>query len=133
MNVQTRNLFFAVGAILASGCGSELAPVKGQVTFDGKPLNAGTVTFYPVTDGTPGYASVVDGNYAARTGTKAGLKPGEYRVTVTAYGPLPASSRFKEEPPPLLTPLRYSRPETSGLRYSTSLDGDTFNIVLDTR
>jgi hypothetical protein len=131
ISVGRRTTFFAVGILLVAGCDSEFVPVKGQVRFQGTPLAAGTVTFYPITGGAPGYASVVDGNYTAKTGTKSGLRQGEYWVTVAAHEATPAASTtFTEAAPRLITPLRYSRQETSGLRCTVPSQGTQFDIPL---
>lgn len=54
-------------AVIASGCGSgevRRYPITGSVTFDGKPVPAGTISFEPVgRELTPGFANIVDGKY----------------------------------------------------------------------
>ena len=58
---------------LLAGCGSSLASVSGQVTYDGKPVEEGYITFTPA-----------DGK-----GKDAGgpIKNGRYRVTELPPGP----------------------------------------------
>jgi uncharacterized GH25 family protein len=42
-------LFFATVSLLAAGCGGKsMAPVKGQVTFNGKPVPEAAITFAPM-------------------------------------------------------------------------------------
>lgn len=90
-------------AVGMGGCGKEKRPehwgalVQGKVTFDGEPLNGGTITFIPLTPeeegGRPGIARLeADGSYwigNANPDKPKGLKPGKYKVTFLAMTPLP--------------------------------------------
>src|SRR4051812_24981098 len=74
------------------GCGGDdlsrikLVPVKGTVTYDGKPLAGASLTFTPDSenaDSTPGSAVTgPDGNYTAMFYGREGLAPGNYTVAV---------------------------------------------------
>ena len=62
-----RRMAIALAAVLWSiaGCGSATVPLWGEVTFDGKPLESGTIEFIPV-EGTPGPSTggtITDGQY----------------------------------------------------------------------
>jgi len=122
---------------LAAGCGSSLdSTVSGSVTLDGKPLaigdGTGAVSFYPVGGGPAAQAKLApDGTYALKTGSAAGIRAGEYRVTVVATGPspkpLPGAS---PSPGPLLTPPRYGTTEGSGLQFTVARGSNKIDIAL---
>lgn len=66
-------------------------PVRGTVTYHGKPLPYGLVKFQPA-DAARGRAAVAtiapNGNYAVQTVTGvSGLVPGDYMVTVAVVRP----------------------------------------------
>ena len=64
--------------ILVSGCGPQIAEVRGKVTFEGKPVTAGIVTFAP---------KVPEGQFLA--GRPASAMPdekGEFRLTTNSKG-----------------------------------------------
>ena len=106
--------------VTLGGCGGDLVSVEGEVTIDGKPLDKGNISFHPVAGGPVGNGTIQsDGSFTIRTGTEAGLAPGEYRVTVVATGEAPQPTPQNPEPlPQLLVPARYGKPETSGLEYT---------------
>ena len=123
-------LLSAIGLIV--GCDSGFVPVTGSVQWDGKPLKSGLVRFYAA-NGPTGYANVIDGKYAAKTGSHAGLKPGDYRVTVAAHSLETESNLASPQglgTPPLITPARYSEPETSDLDVTVPPIGRVFDIAL---
>jgi hypothetical protein len=112
----------------ASGCGKgNPSTVKGSVTVDGQALTSGDVTFTPVENGPVAYGQIdSSGNYFLRTGDQEGLKPGEYTVTVVATGPPPND----KDPPPLLTPPKYSSAQTSDLKKTVAPGGNTISLEL---
>jgi hypothetical protein len=90
------HLHLAPALLLTTGCGqpSDTVTVQGNVTYRGKAIAKGSVTFYPDT-GRPTNAPILDGAY------QTVLRPGEHVVTVSVSRPLPPG--FKEgdpEPPP---------------------------------
>ena len=73
--------------ICAAGCnsGPRSVPIFGSVSFEGKPIEKGTIELIPI-DGTPGPSTggpIVDGRYdvAAAHGPREG---GVYQVRITA-------------------------------------------------
>lgn len=79
----------AIGFALASaGCGgTKVYPVKGKVTFDGKPMKGGgSIAFMPMTSQegkTAGGTIDPDGNYELMTNKPGdGSMPGEFRVVI---------------------------------------------------
>lgn len=120
------------------GCGESLpttVPVRGQVTWQGKPLPMGTITFQSTESGPgaplrPSVATIgPDGTYQLSTfRTHDGAMPGKYVVTIHASTPPPMEAGA---PPPkwLLSP-KYANPATSGL--SATVPEDTGEeLVLD--
>lgn len=74
-----------LAGLAASGCSqsSGRVEVSGAVTLKGQPLNDGIVEFVPIEDqGTQASALCTNGKYKI-PGDK-GLKPGKYRIRVTA-------------------------------------------------
>jgi len=90
MRVTRRTLLLIVGfLVVCGGCGSSSGrrAVKGTVTYQGKPLENGTITFQTTT--TPpvmaGGSVIQDGKYDISA--EKGLEPGTYRVLISAAGP----------------------------------------------
>lgn len=80
-------LSVALGAAAGCGDGSKVYPVKGKVTFDGKPMKGGgSVAFMPLggqTGKTAGGEITEDGNYELMTHKPGdGSMDGEFRVVI---------------------------------------------------
>lgn len=76
--------------LLLAGCGGgpKLVPVTGAVTFNGKPLTAGSIWFHPA-EGNPSQGEkpscqlAIDGSFTMRTYPFGnGVPPGDYQVTL---------------------------------------------------
>jgi hypothetical protein len=106
--------------------------VSGTVTYDGKPLSTGAVTFQPVASGPLAIGDIKsDGSYSLSTGDQAGLSAGEYQVTVVATGPMPQATEASPMPlPELLIPARYGDVNTSGLKYTVKPGENRVDIAL---
>jgi len=106
-----------LGAFLAAvltGCGSSgIAPVRGTVEYQGKPLEQGRVGFHPE-NGRPAFGDLKDGQFTLTT-----LEPGDgavvglHRVTVHSDEPSDPNDAFSDRIS--LIPDRYTKPDTSGL------------------
>jgi hypothetical protein len=128
------------------GCGSELTPVHGKVTYQGQQLSGAKVSFYApdgriatgITDGA--------GQFSLATGTELGVAPGRYRVTVTKYSQSTGASDPRETarmkkyqggrvpgPPRSEIPEKYGDPDQSALEAEVTGDParDTFAFTLD--
>src|SRR5687768_12965831 len=72
---------------LLAGCGNQLVSVEGQVTLDGKPVAAATITFMPdAADLQPATAySDADGRFHLETRGVPGGMIGSYTVVVSKY------------------------------------------------
>jgi hypothetical protein len=82
--------------------------VKGTVVFLGKPIEKGTVTFYPEMDKSI-EAEIKDGKYTAE-----GVPGGPYKVTIKAEG----------------LPVRYTDKDTSELKFQVSRGENVMNLSL---
>lgn len=89
-------LALALPAVTLLGCGAPQAKVSGKVTFEGKPVPGGTLTFAPIpssdedrTPGQPAKAEVQpDGSYVLGTkGAADGAQVGRHRVYYLAPPP----------------------------------------------
>jgi hypothetical protein len=129
----TQSLWPIVGVlVLFCGCRPALeSRVQGSVTLDNAPLQKGTVAFHPVQSGSTAYSSIqADGSYTIVTGTRGGLHPGEYVVTVVATGPPTGPKDF---PAKLLTPARYQSVEKSPLRFTVRRGGNRIDLALKSK
>ncbi len=127
--------------LLGAGCSSpdtpELAPVRGKVSYHGKPLPTGTIVFAP--DSQRGNAGPLaraviqaDGSYQLKSGTLAGAVPGWHRVTVAAIVETPQPTGTSLVNPRTLLPERYRDPELSGLSCEVHVGKEnTINFNLD--
>lgn len=127
--------FVLTGFVLtlaSAGCGGDWGTVSGTVTLDKVPLKGGMITFHPATpgDGTTAYGEIHDGAYTIRTGQKSGLKIGLCRVTVSA-STIPREGT--NEAAKLLTPVKYSRPETSKLEADVKAGSNVFPFDLTSK
>ena len=89
MKMKTLMAFALVAsAVLVAGCGKDLGYRKttGKVTLDGAPLAGAIVTFVAQGQGAESGAATTNdkGEYSANSGSVGeGLKPGEYKVTIS--------------------------------------------------
>jgi hypothetical protein len=111
--------FGVIFAILAfAGCGGpRLATVKGTVTFNGKPVPNGTITFIHEGGSTATGEIQPDGSYVLGTNRRGdGAQPGNYKVVIVAMEEM--SNRLPEDrnplPPPIV-PDKYTSAATTDL------------------
>ena len=72
---------------LSLGCGSNdgRVVVTGEVTFDGKPLEDGNITFGG-DKGAAGAGKIVNGKFSlAESGDEDGVQPGSYDVLISSW------------------------------------------------
>ena len=104
--------------VLAAGCSRGTGNVSGTVKFKGKPLPAGTITFYDEANGAASSAIDSDGSYSV---TK--VVTGTARITVAVPMPIRFVSPMSDDKADLPAvvkqtpsiPLRYYDPAKSGL------------------
>jgi hypothetical protein len=95
------SLSICLTVALIAGCGEENAgsAITGQVLFQGKPLNRGTIEFSPAAgQPTMSGGEIVDGHYAIPA--EKGLQPGMYDVRISSVqGGAAPSNELPGEPP----------------------------------
>jgi hypothetical protein len=145
---QVRSWFLvAAGACtaLVAGCGSGLAPVKGVVTLDGKPLPNASVVFISQESGGRDASGFTDARgvfqlttYRPGDGALPGALPGRYKVTVhySEPGQVPANLKTAQAVQKAATqaaaahkasvviPAMYTRPDKTTLQQKVPVDGD---------
>lgn len=80
-------LIVALGIL---GCGPQeekLYHVSGTVTYGGKPVPKGRISFDPTTEGPMGFATIEDGKYDTAKGN--GVRGGKYSIRVNAFNGIP--------------------------------------------
>jgi hypothetical protein len=112
---------FASGcaASLLLGCGvpvTDLVPVSGKVTLEGRPLVHGTVSYRPGEISLPEATGSLDGEgrYRLYTGGEPGAPAGEYKVVVFAYDQ-PTQGAGNAGLPKSVISERYHQGETTPL------------------
>jgi hypothetical protein len=109
--------------------------VSGKVTLDGQPVGPGAVVFAPV-DGqsNPADGAIqLDGSYFLKTSREVGLKPGDYKASVSVFDqPEVRPGERSMTPAKLVTPQKYADTETSGLQYTVEPGENTIDIELST-
>ncbi len=72
--------------VFALGCSKEekLFRVTGMITHNGKPVPKGVIHFDPKSDGTAGFASIVDGKYDTLA-DKSGVRGGDYEIRINGF------------------------------------------------
>jgi predicted small lipoprotein YifL len=133
-------------AILATVCGCGRAgpaywPVRGKVTFQGKPVAVGQIRFSNPAAGIDVVESLdTDGQYAIITGDRKGLPEGQYQVAVipkldfskvkcdTSGRPIPSTMPSSAERNPPNIPQKYHDPAASGLTATVKPTANTFDV-----
>jgi hypothetical protein len=129
---QHRVRMFALAALVLApceGCGSgggavtPLVPVKGKVTYKGKPLTTGVVRFLPEGYGRQATGRLQsDGTYALGTAKEGdGVVAGEHVVTIGGFDKTLASDR---------TLKKYGTARSSGLTAEVDAEHSEFNFDL---
>lgn len=133
------------GLLLVAGCaetGLKTVQVHGQVTYQGKPVSEGWVTFLATTpsEGMPNRPATgdlqPDGTYQMRTIKPGdGVVPGEYVVTIVAYEyDKWTPPQTPDDHPDYTIPKKYVSAQTSGLTITIPADAKgsiekDFNLV----
>jgi len=141
-----------MGMVAVYGCGDDTGlakryPVSGTVTYNGKPVEKGSITFNPTDpDGRPATGPIRDGNYTLTTARENdGALPGTYKVTVVSKegddskvkaiakgGPAHHDAAFAEsvKKAKSMVPPKYSIPDTSGITKEVKAATNTIPIEL---
>jgi hypothetical protein len=82
-------------------------PAEGTVTYQGKPLEKGTIEFIPE-QGRPASGTIQNGHFTLTTNTQGdGVQPGPSKVTVTAFEEVAATKPGQEATSKSLFPPNY--------------------------
>lgn len=119
------SLPFIALLLWSGGCGNdnpETIPVRGRVTWGGKPLSGGTIIFLPAENvGKPtGHIATgriqSDGSYEMGTfSNRDGVVPGSYQVAIDARDKLSTEDVDGAADATTDIPQRFASPATSGL------------------
>jgi len=130
-------LFVLALALTATGCGSsgpEMASVYGTVTYQGKPVPKGTVSFVSADGKHRNATGQLDANGSYKLQTEAsgdGAEPGDYDVTVYAHDEVLLDYKPKvAAKPTILAPTKYENPKTSGLKRTVKSGSNKFDLEL---
>lgn len=123
------------GCLLLLGCGAagnDKGTIKGKVSYKGKDLTTGTISFHDESEKLVGSSGIANGMYIMEK-----VPTGPVKVTVqviASTGPEPKESKD----PTIIMPTRavpipdkYKSPKTSGLAYTVSSGEQTKDFPLD--
>jgi hypothetical protein len=131
----SKAVIFILLLALAVGCGSgrpKTAVVRGTVTYKGKPVPNGTITFTPNSGPTATGEIAPDGSYQLTTFRKGdGAVLGEHKVVVVAMQKNndPNIEAFTPLPPPIV-PTKYTSLATTDLKAEVKDEDNTINFDL---
>jgi hypothetical protein len=123
-----------VAFLILAGCSDgrlKTAPVKGTITYNGKPVPQGSIMFQPE-QGPAATANIKNGSYSLKTyKNDDGAILGKHKVTVISLedqaGRLPED---RNPLPPPIVPLKYNFPDKSGLTAEVKDEPNTFDFHL---
>jgi hypothetical protein len=124
-----------VASSLSSGCTKKDpgAIVHGKVSYKGKPVETGSVVFFPQTGPVGDGNLQPDGGYRILNREKReGIPPGSYTVVVISgqdqIALRPEDPLYRVEP---AIPLKYTGKTTSPLKYEVKQGDNEINLTLD--
>ena len=134
---RLHGLFLAAISLTMAGCGATgpgMAQVTGKVTYQGKPVPKGTVSFVPTAPGGRNATGQIDesGNYRLQTENPGdGALTGDYSVSIAARDDVVLDYiPRKPIPPKYLAPAKYENPATSGLKATVKSGSNTVDFAL---
>jgi hypothetical protein len=137
---RNRNRFFLKIALLlcaaSQGCrGNGFGTVEGIVSLDEKPLDGGSVNFYPAASGPLSYSDIgSNGSYQIRTASREGLLPGKYVATVSwRSGPPSPGMTLRQILALEKVPIRYCAKDTSDLHVEVQPGSNSIDLKLTTK
>ncbi len=137
---QAQVTLIVVAVLVIAGCGRQkdrwlaarpsTAPARGEVTFQGKPLEGAIVVFQPTAPGGIGASAVTDvqGKFELRTfPPDVGAVPGRYAVSVMKTAMPSGGTGGADDPSPIqaisLIPEKYALPTMSDLSANIPEEG----------
>ena len=138
-NILLRIIGSACVCLAVAGCGAsgpEMARVRGTVSYQGKPLTKGTITFVSTDEKRPNATSAIgaDGSFDLQTVEPGdGAQLGDYVVTVSGIGTDEILDYIPKKPVENKSPipLKYGAVDTSGLKQTVKSGRNHFDIKLD--
>ena len=123
---QRRIVFLVLLAVIGCGGNKNEGEVSGTVTYQGKPLPIGTVSFLDSSNLLLGSSTINDGTYAIPVPK---VPIGAVKITVTTPRKLRKSKRGETiEVIPI--PDKYGKADSSGLTYTVKPGPNEYNIEL---
>jgi hypothetical protein len=118
----------------AAGCGDNdgpaAVPVRGTVTYQGKPVTKGSVQFLPES-GRGAFGTIEDGKFVLSTyGNNDGAIPGKHRVAVISSEPDIKKRKDGDTGEKYLIPQRFASPDSSGVQVDVPPGGNR-NVTID--
>lgn len=110
-----------------------MAQVTGKVTYQGKPVPKGTITFVSEKGGRNATGQLdPQGNYRLQTEKPGdGALLGEYKVTVYAHDePVLDYTPTTPVKPKILTPTKYETPESTDLKATVKSGTNNLDFAL---
>ena len=134
---RVRFVVLAAVAMTPLACGQsgpEMASVSGKVTYNGKPVTKGTITFVTASPGGRNATGAIqpDGSYKLQTENPGdGAQLGDYNVTVYAHDEevLQYTPTTPVKPKPL-TPAKYENPKTTDLKATVKKGSNPLDFEL---
>lgn len=128
-----------MSALAATGCGSSgpaMGRVSGTVTYKGKPLEKGMVTFIATDGERPNATGPIEaGSYSLQTTEPGdGAVVGEYKIAVSDLDPnanIPELPGAPSKQPKSALPKQYLSADTSGLTFKVESGSQTKDIALE--
>jgi hypothetical protein len=121
--------------LLSAGCGGgdgiERVAVSGKVSFEGKPVEDGFISFYPIDSGIQSGARIVDGEYQAVG--RGAIPVGKYQVRISWLKEDPSQQVDGMPVPPQvnLLPAKYDTESELTLDVSSGQRKMTQDYVLE--
>ena len=134
--IQVLGLFVVTAG--SGGCGPadefQHVGVSGKVTFGGKPMPSGTITFVPLASGPAAYGTITDGQYGIAR--REGPGPGSYRVEISRIQPTGRRVPDSEYPGKTIEETRNAVPGRYNLNSTLraevkAADDQTFDFALE--
>ncbi|WP_417391091.1 hypothetical protein [Gimesia sp.] len=123
-----------------TGCGEQIdkkptAPVKGVVTYQGKPLETGEIVFFPDSGEQIAHGKIQsDGTFELTTYDEGdGAFPGMHKVTIVSERDMEGVSAEDPEADlePSFIPMKYNMQNTSGLTAEVKEGSNEINFDLE--
>lgn len=126
-------LLLALGLLAGCSGGPAVGDVSGTVTYDGKPVEQGSIAFYPADgNGPTAGGAIADGKYSVRK-----VSPGNSKVRISGTRVTGQKKMYNDPGSPLVTtsaeylPAKYSDEKVTELRYDVQGGAQTkdFNLA----